>query len=72
MRKEPRRVIGCPATRAEQAAEEVGTGRERSNLRGLTSLRENPVLEGHGFSRAVNDTAIPGFRWDETAGLTGS
>jgi hypothetical protein len=29
---------------------------------GLRSLRENAVLEeGHGFSRAVNDTAIPGF-----------
>jgi hypothetical protein len=28
----------------------------------LKSLRENAVLEeGHGFSRAVNDTAIPGF-----------
>jgi hypothetical protein len=26
------------------------------------SLRENSVLEeGHGFSRAVKDTAIPGF-----------
>jgi hypothetical protein len=29
---------------------------------GLESLRENAVLEeGHTFSRAVNDTAIPGF-----------
>jgi hypothetical protein len=27
----------------------------------LTSLGENPVLEGHRFSRAVNDTAIPGY-----------
>jgi hypothetical protein len=28
----------------------------------LKSLRENAVPEeGHGFSRAVNDTAIPGF-----------
>jgi hypothetical protein len=28
--------------------------------RGLKSLREHWVLEGHGFSRAVNDTAIAG------------
>jgi hypothetical protein len=28
---------------------------------GLKRLRENWVLEGHGFSRAVNDTAIAGF-----------
>jgi hypothetical protein len=28
---------------------------------GLRSLRENSVLEGHGFSRAANDTVIPGF-----------
>jgi len=28
---------------------------------GLRSLRENSALEGHGFSRAVNDTPMPGF-----------
>jgi hypothetical protein len=28
---------------------------------GLKSVCENSVLEGHGFSRAVNDIAIPGF-----------
>jgi hypothetical protein len=33
---------------------------EQGNL-GRKSLRENWVLEGHGFSRAVNDTAIVGF-----------
>jgi hypothetical protein len=32
-------------------------------------VRTRVSLEGHGFSRAVNDTAIAGFRWDETAGL---
>jgi len=38
---------------------------QKSVPQGLESLRENAVLEeGHGFSRAVNDTAIPGFsRW---------
>ena len=25
------------------------------------SLRENWILEGHGFSRAINDTAVSGF-----------
>jgi hypothetical protein len=38
---------------------------QKSVAQGLESLRENAVLEeGHGFSRAVNDTAIDGFsRW---------
>ena len=32
------------------------------DISGLESLREDSVLqEGHGFSRAVSDTAIPGF-----------
>jgi hypothetical protein len=61
MRKEPRRVIGGPATSAKQAAEEVGTGVKDLISGWLTSLGENPVLEGHRFSRAVNDTAIPGY-----------
>jgi hypothetical protein len=30
-------------------------------MAGLKSLRENWVLEGHGFGRAVNDTALAGF-----------
>jgi hypothetical protein len=35
---------------------------QKSAPQGLESLRENAVLEeGHGFSLAVNDTAIPGF-----------
>jgi len=28
---------------------------------GLKSVCENSILEGHGFSRAENDTATPGF-----------
>jgi hypothetical protein len=33
----------------------------RRLVAGIESLRENWVLEGHGFSRAVNDTATAGF-----------
>jgi hypothetical protein len=32
-----------------------------SSLQGLYSVCENSVLEGNGFSRTVNDIAIPGF-----------
>jgi hypothetical protein len=32
--------------------------------RGFNRVCENSVLEGHGFSRAVNHTAVHGFsRW---------
>ncbi len=30
-------------------------------LMGLERVRDYSILEGHGFSRAVNDAAIPGF-----------
>jgi hypothetical protein len=33
----------------------------RSGPQRLKILRENSVLEGHDFSRAVNDTAMDGF-----------
>jgi hypothetical protein len=37
-------------------------GHEKVALSGFKSSLENAVLEeGHGFSRAVNDAAIPGF-----------
>jgi predicted PhzF superfamily epimerase YddE/YHI9 len=39
------------------------------------SFRESRLscfVSGHGFSRAVMANKDPGFRWDETAGLTGS
>ena len=45
-------VSGHDFSRAEKKLKETGP----------ESLRENWVsLEGHGFSRAVNDIAIPGF-----------
>jgi hypothetical protein len=40
----------CKA-RLLKAAEKFGTGQD---WQGLKSMRENSVLEGHGFSRAVN------------------
>jgi hypothetical protein len=42
----------------EWALQAVETGQV---LQGLKSVCANSVLEGHGFSRAVNDIAIPGF-----------
>jgi hypothetical protein len=33
----------------------------KSNPRGLKSLHGNSVLEGHGFSRAVIRSELPGF-----------
>jgi hypothetical protein len=38
-------------------------------LMGLERVRDYSIPQGHGFSRATNDAAIPGFRWDETAGM---
>ena len=38
--------------------EKFESGQERQ---GLERVCENWVLEGHGFGRAVNDTAVVGF-----------
>jgi hypothetical protein len=49
----------CVRTRnAGISAEKFARGQGRQ---GLKALGEKSVLEGHGFSRAVNNIAIPGF-----------
>jgi hypothetical protein len=71
-------MIGCPILRALcegwDATSVVGTA-QKLQRRGLEfhakptfsaacKARRILIVEGHGFSRAVNDTAKPGFsRW---------
>lgn len=46
------------ALRAKEAAEKFGTGQDRQ---GLKRVCENSILEGHGFSRAVNSLRASGL-----------